>query len=99
MEQYVTWANTNNITTFYTDPALRTMFKAYIQKLVTRVNTKTGVAYIDDPAIFGWELANEPLAPGDDSGDAVTVRCPACHSSIPGLHNNLGRMINLHTFC
>lgn len=27
---------------------------------MTRVNAITGVAYINDPSVFAWELANEP---------------------------------------
>ncbi len=35
-------------------------YKNYIQKLLTRVNTITGVTYKDDPTFFALELANEP---------------------------------------
>jgi hypothetical protein len=37
--------------------------------VLERVNTFTGIAYKDDPAILGWELANEPRAP--EAGAAV----------------------------
>jgi mannan endo-1,4-beta-mannosidase len=45
---------------FYTDPVIRGWFKQYVAMLLQRVNTVTGVAYCDEPAILGWELANEP---------------------------------------
>jgi mannan endo-1,4-beta-mannosidase len=45
---------------FYTDPVIRGWFKQYIAMLLQRVNTVTGVAYRDEPAILSWELANEP---------------------------------------
>ena len=35
-------------------------YKNYVRKLLTRVNTFTGVTYKDDPTIFALELANEP---------------------------------------
>ncbi len=35
-------------------------YKNYVRKLLTRVNTITGVTYKEDPTIFALELANEP---------------------------------------
>lgn len=31
----------------------------FVRRVVTRVNTRTGVAYRDDPTILGWESGNE----------------------------------------
>ncbi|KAK5661805.1 hypothetical protein OQA88_9907 [Cercophora sp. LCS_1] len=42
---------------FYTLPQIRQSFKAYLSHLVTR--------YRSSPAIFGWELANEPRCGAD----------------------------------
>lgn len=42
--------------------------------IITRKNTRNDVYYRDDPTIFGWEVANEPANPGDDSGDVLQVR-------------------------
>jgi len=47
---------------FYSDQMIRTWFRELIALLVTRVNTVNGRTYRDDPAIFAWELANEPRA-------------------------------------
>jgi mannan endo-1,4-beta-mannosidase len=70
MDRYVAWSDTASThDDFYTDPSCRDWYKAHIRKVLTRVNTFTGVAYRDDPAIFGWELANEPRA--QDKGAAV----------------------------
>ncbi|HJQ81524.1 MAG TPA: cellulase family glycosylhydrolase, partial [Lacipirellulaceae bacterium] len=44
---------------FWTDPQLRDDFKATIRHVIMRKNTLTGVAYRDEPAIFGWETGNE----------------------------------------
>jgi|GEM_PF-1239270 len=38
----------------------RPQFKAFITNLLNHVNTKTGIAYKNDPTIMMWELANEP---------------------------------------
>ena len=60
MDQYVRWRNGQYHDDFYTDPIIRTWYKNWIEHLLTRVNTYTGVAYKDDPTIMVWELANEP---------------------------------------
>ena len=51
----------NRPTTFWTDPQIIDDFKATVRYLLTRKNTYTGVAYRDEPAIFGWETGNEIL--------------------------------------
>lgn len=43
---------------FYDDQVVSD-FEQFIHKVVTRVNSITGVAYKDDPAIFAWETDNE----------------------------------------
>lgn len=48
--------------------------KAYMQKIVMRNNTITGRLYRDEPAILAWDVCNEPLFPGDDTGKLLTVR-------------------------
>ncbi|KAJ3315955.1 hypothetical protein HDV04_000163 [Boothiomyces sp. JEL0838] len=44
---------------FYKNGAVKTQFKRWVNHVLTRVNTITGVAYKDDPTIFAWELGNE----------------------------------------
>ncbi|MEX0641861.1 MAG: cellulase family glycosylhydrolase [Pirellulales bacterium] len=46
---------------FWTDPQIIDDFKATVRYLLTRKNRYTGVAYRDEPAIFGWETGNEIL--------------------------------------
>ena len=50
---------------FFSDAYARQLYKAHIRALLTRVNTFTGVQYRDDPAIFGWDLMNEPRSTAD----------------------------------
>jgi mannan endo-1,4-beta-mannosidase len=78
MEQYVHWFNGSSILEFYTNPDIVAAFRQYVQTVVTRVNSRTGVAYNEDPAILAWDIANEPQAPGDDSGDILQVRPLQC---------------------
>ena len=35
-------------------------YKNYVKTILMRTNTYTGLPYSQDPAIFAWELANEP---------------------------------------
>jgi mannan endo-1,4-beta-mannosidase len=60
MDQYVTWYGLRFHDQFYTDARIRANFRTWISTLANRVNTITGVTYKNDPAIFSWELANEP---------------------------------------
>jgi len=53
---------------FYTDGAVRAAFRAHVEGLLARENTITGRKYRDEPAIFAWELANEPRCEGKDCG-------------------------------
>ena len=45
---------------FYVNAKAQLKYRAAIKKLVTRVNTLTGQAYVDDTTIMSWQLANEP---------------------------------------
>ncbi|WOI53462.1 glycoside hydrolase 5 family protein [Parvularcula sp. LCG005] len=47
---------------FYSNEEANRMFKDYIEAVVTRTNSVTGVRYVDDPTIMSWQLANEPRA-------------------------------------
>jgi mannan endo-1,4-beta-mannosidase len=60
MDQYVTWYGLQFHDQFYTDARIKQNYKDWITTLVNRTNSITGVQYKNDPAIFSWELANEP---------------------------------------
>jgi mannan endo-1,4-beta-mannosidase len=57
---------------FHTDNRLKKKFKEYIDALIHRRNTVTGVLYKDDPAIFSWELGNELRYTSGNDRDANT---------------------------
>jgi mannan endo-1,4-beta-mannosidase len=61
--QYNTWAGASNpsrnMSFFISNTQTQAWFKAYISMLLNRVNTVTGVAYKDEPAIFAWQIMNE----------------------------------------
>ena len=53
---------------FYYLNDMNAEFRKYIEKLVTRTNTITGIKYIDDPTIMSWQLANEPRPGNGEEG-------------------------------
>jgi hypothetical protein len=44
---------------FWTDEQVIADFENTVRHVLTRINTRTGVAYRDDPAILAWETGNE----------------------------------------
>ncbi|WP_214106936.1 cellulase family glycosylhydrolase [Acrocarpospora catenulata] len=64
MDQYVRWAGLTNHDAFYTDARIRGWYKDWINHVLNRVNTLTGVKYKDDPTVMMWELGNEPRCKG-----------------------------------
>lgn len=70
MDQYVQWAGLDHHGDFYTDETIRTWYKEWVDRLLTRVNTITGVAYKDEPTIMAWELANEARCTASGRYDA-----------------------------
>jgi mannan endo-1,4-beta-mannosidase len=55
MSVFSHWRNNAD---FFEEPVVSD-FEQFIHTVLTRVNSYTGVAYKDDPAIFGWETDNE----------------------------------------
>ena len=51
---------------FYSSPKAVALYLQYVDALIARKNTVTGVAYRDDPAIMAWEMANEPRVGGSE---------------------------------
>lgn len=68
MDQYLRWFEREKHHEFYTAPEVRQAYKNWIQHLALRKNTVNGRVYRDDPAIFSWELGNEPRCKGTGPG-------------------------------
>jgi mannan endo-1,4-beta-mannosidase len=59
LPQYATWAGATGANDFYANTTMQGYYKDYATMLSKRTNTVTGVAYVDEPAILAWEIANE----------------------------------------
>jgi mannan endo-1,4-beta-mannosidase len=73
MAQYVSWSTDTPIpypgdwnafmnysAEFYECEECQTWYRDHIETVINRTNAYTGLQYRDNPAIFSWELANEP---------------------------------------
>uniref|UniRef100_A0A453KD63 mannan endo-1,4-beta-mannosidase n=1 Tax=Aegilops tauschii subsp. strangulata TaxID=200361 RepID=A0A453KD63_AEGTS len=74
--QYVRWGKEAGVDLtsdddFFSDPTLKGYYKAFVEAVLSRINTITNEAYKDDPTILAWELINEPRCPSDPSGDTL----------------------------
>ncbi|KAH9322279.1 hypothetical protein KI387_016918, partial [Taxus chinensis] len=75
--QYVQWAREAGVDvgssndSFFYDPTIRDYYKNYVERVLTRKNSFSGVQYRDEPAIFAWELMNEPRCLSDVSGQTL----------------------------
>jgi mannan endo-1,4-beta-mannosidase len=59
---------------FYGNQGANEKYRGYIRDLVKRVNTISGIPYVDDPAIMSWQLANEPRPAPDSRENAEHAR-------------------------
>ena len=50
----------NSVSKFVTNKKAKEMFYDHVRHVVSRTNTVTGKPYKDDPAIFSWQIGNEP---------------------------------------
>ena len=55
------------VSDFMKSDSAMAMFRRYVMDIVSRTNTVTGKAYRDDPAIFSWQICNEPRPFGADN--------------------------------
>ena len=52
---------------FVRNEKAKELFANHVKFIISRTNKYTGVKYIDDPAIFSWQIGNEPRAFADES--------------------------------
>ena len=60
-EEGTSWKEfTDYSKTFYSNEKAQKMMEDHIENVINRVNHITGIAYMNDPTIMAWQLANEP---------------------------------------
>jgi mannan endo-1,4-beta-mannosidase len=64
IDQYVKWYGLTTHDAFYTESKTQQAYKDWVNHVITRKNSLTGITYKDDPTIFAWELGNEPRCKG-----------------------------------
>ncbi len=73
MDQYVAWFGAAEHDDFYRVPAIKQAYKKTVRHVVGRRNRYTGLAYVEDPTVMTWELANEPRCRSDKSGNTLVA--------------------------
>lgn len=69
---YVLWAGGQHPEEFYTNPKAIQLYKDHQAAMANRLNTITNRRYKDEPAIFAWDLINEPRSACDISRPNAT---------------------------
>ncbi|MGC4175571.1 glycoside hydrolase 5 family protein [Demequina sp.] len=80
IDQYVRWAGGQYHDDFFTNEQIKGWYKEWVDHLLNRTNTITGIKYKDDPTILAWELGNElqcsdagPYPPSPNCGSDIMV--------------------------
>ena len=88
MSWYVAQTGGGSHDDFYTRATIKTAYQNYVSQLLNRVNTHTGIAYKNEPAVFAWELANEPRCESDATGNTLVTWADTMSGYIKGLDAN-----------
>ena len=84
---YVLWGGGKHPEEFFVNPAVINLYKNHQRAMANRMNTITNRMYKDEPAIFAWDLINEPRSSCDigkpnatcDAGETAAIQ--VCHSA------------------
>lgn len=61
------WPFMQQMRQFQTNTDAQALFYDHVRAIVGRTNSLTGKAYKDDPAIFAWQIGNEPRCFSDEA--------------------------------
>jgi len=71
--QYMNWAHPGipaRTEHYYADSVADSLFRNHVRFILGRTNRYTGLKYTEDPAIFSWQLGNEPRPLGRSNKQA-----------------------------
>jgi hypothetical protein len=88
MNQYVQWFSAGSHDAFYTNAQIKQAYKNYINFMLNRTNTLTGIKYKDDPTIMTWELGNEPRVQTDSTDNILVSWATEMSTYIKSLDTN-----------
>ena len=60
------------VTQYHKSDSAKVLFNQYIKDVISRKNTITGKPYSEDPAIFSWQICNEPRAFAEENKESFT---------------------------
>jgi mannan endo-1,4-beta-mannosidase len=70
IDQYLLWYGRDKHHEFFTAPEVTQAYRDWVEHVITRKNSVTGVLYRDDPTIMAWELGNEPRCKNGSAFDS-----------------------------
>lgn len=50
------------VSQFVQSDSAKTLFSNYVKDIISRTNRYSGIKYTEDPALFSWQIGNEPRA-------------------------------------
>lgn len=73
VDRYTAWAGAANHVDFFSNAAVKQLYKDNVKALTGRVNSINGRKYAEDPTIFAWDLINEPRCDSDCPAGTIAV--------------------------
>jgi mannan endo-1,4-beta-mannosidase len=85
----LTWdENRDWVKQFYSCAPCVDLYEQQVKKIVGRTNTITGKPYKEDPAIFAWQLANEPRPMREDAIEEYILWTKKVSETIKSIDTN-----------
>ncbi|KAK9861038.1 hypothetical protein WJX84_009430 [Apatococcus fuscideae] len=87
IQTYAKACNGGNFAGFWSSPSCLKMYQDHVGTVLNRVNSINGLAYKSDPAVFSWNIVNEPrCALSGDTDDS-------CKAGIQGFIDSMATFI------